>query len=40
MQVFPKESIGIEIVPARVAVTLDQKLNFEDYYSKQAKKED
>lgn len=23
MQVFPKESIGIEIVPARVAVTLD-----------------
>lgn len=34
MQVYPKESIGIEIVPARVAVTLDQKLNFEDYYSK------
>jgi tRNA G46 methylase TrmB len=23
MQVFPKESIGIEIVPARVAFTLD-----------------
>lgn len=39
MQVFPKESIGIEIVPARVAVTLDQKLNFEDYYKKFSKKE-
>lgn len=40
MQVYPKESIGIEIVPARVAFTLDQKLNFEDYYQKQAKKQE
>ena len=39
MQVFPKESIGVEIVPARVAITLDQKLNFEEYYLKQASKE-
>lgn len=40
MQVYPKESIGIEIVPARVAFTIDQKLNFEDYYQKLAKKEE
>ena len=39
MQIFPKESIGIEIVPARYAFTMDQKLNFEEYYSKEAKKE-
>ena len=39
MQVFPKQSIGIEIVPARYAFTMDQKLNFEEYYAKEAKKE-
>lgn len=34
MQVYPRESIGVEIVPARVAFTLDQKMNFDEYYQK------
>jgi hypothetical protein len=39
MQVNPKESLGVEVVPARVIFTLDQKFNFEKYYGDQAKRE-
>ena len=39
MQIFPLESKGVEIVPARVAFSTDQKLNFEEYYKKQAIKD-
>lgn len=39
MQIYPKESIGIEIVPARVSFCIDQKFNFESQYSEQAKRE-
>ena len=30
MQVYPKESLGIEVVPVRVGFCVDQKLTFED----------
>ena len=30
MQIYPKESLGIEVVPARVSFCTDQKLTFED----------
>lgn len=39
MQVYPKESIGIEIVPARVNYTMDQKFEFERLYLQNEKKE-
>ena len=39
MQVYPKESIGIEIVPARVNFTIDQKFEFERSYNQIVKKE-
>jgi len=39
MQVYPKESIGIEIVPARVNYTMDQKFEFERLYNQILKKE-
>ena len=40
MQVYPKESIGVEVVPARVVFCVDQKYNFETYYQEKAKKEE
>lgn len=39
MQTYPKESIGIEIVPARVNYTMDQKFEFERLYTQKEKKE-
>ena len=34
LQVYPKESLGIEIVPARIYSSLDHMYNFEDKYNK------
>jgi hypothetical protein len=34
MQVFPKESIGVEVVEARVVYSIDQKYMFEDQHQK------
>jgi hypothetical protein len=32
LQIRLKESIGVEVVPARVSYCIDQKFNFESYY--------
>ena len=40
LQVFPKESLGIEIVPARVMSSLDHMFNYEDKYNRQKKKDE
>lgn len=32
MQVYPKESIGVEVVAARVGYSVDQKYKFEEHY--------
>jgi len=40
LQVFPKESLGIEIVPARVCYCQDQMYSFEDRYKQYIKKEE
>jgi len=33
LQVFPKESIGVEVVEARVCYTISQKCDFEERYN-------
>ena len=40
MQASPKESIGYEVVAARVSFALDQRCSFEDQYNKKMKKQD
>ena len=32
LQVFPKESIGVEVVEARVSYSIDQRYKFEEHY--------
>lgn len=39
MQVYPKESLGIEVVPVRVGFCVDQKLTFEDQHKDKLNKE-
>jgi tRNA G46 methylase TrmB len=34
LQVFPKESIGVEVVEARVSYSIDQRYKFEEYYQR------
>lgn len=40
LQVFPKESLGIEIVPARVMSSIDHMYNYEDKYNRQKKRDE
>lgn len=34
LQIFPKESLGVEVVEARVSYSIDQKYKFEEYYTR------
>ena len=40
MQCFPRESLGVEVVPARVLYCWDQKLHFEDYHKAKMDKDE
>lgn len=40
MQIYPKESLGIEVVPARVSFCTDQKLTFEDQHKEKMRKDE
>ena len=36
LQIYPKESIGVEVLQARVVYSQDQKYEFEEIYSRKA----